>query len=142
MNANQQFDQVTGKIAELRGQQAQAGQRAQAAQLAIDDLQRQVTELRKRVDMGAPEAGKSLAAVEKLLVDERAALAESTRAAAELSERITALSAELPKLQRAATIERRDELLPGARAALSAYRTAVGVYVEAADAGGVVAPAN
>jgi len=134
MNAKQQLDQVTGNIFELRGQQAQAGQRAEAAQLAIDNLRRQVIEMRKRVDMGAPEAGKSLAAIEKLLADEQAALAESTRAATELSERITALHAELPKLQRAAIVERRNELLPEARAAMTAYRTATGVYVKAAAA--------
>lgn len=133
MDAIQQLDQVTGKIAELRAQRLQAANRAQAAELAIDDLQRQVTELRKRADMGA-ELGESLSAAEKLLNDERAALAESRRMVGELSERITALDAELPKMKRAAIVKRRDDLLLAARAALADYRTAAIVYAKATAA--------
>lgn len=133
MNATQQLDQVTGKIAELSAQRLQAGNRAQQAQQAIDDLQRQVTELRKRADLGA-DVGTSLATVEQLLTDERAALAESNRAAGELFERIAALQTELPKLQRAAIVERRDDLLPSARAALAEYRPAAIAYCKATAA--------
>lgn len=117
--------EVQETIARLRAYRAQAGELGEQAKGAADDLQRQLTELRKREDLTGEDMTQTIITATVLYEDAQRQAEQSSAQVKDLTARITALESELPALQRT---EQRQRLA----AKIDALRPLVKVYADAA----------
>ncbi len=116
--------EVQETIARLRAYRAQAGQLGEAARGTADDLQRQLTELRKREDLTGEDMTQTIVTATVLYEDAKRQAEQSGAQVAELTARITALESELPALQRAEQRQRLIVKIDGLQPLVTAYTDA------------------
>ena len=123
--------EVQATIGRLRAERAAAGDLVTAAQATAGDLERQITELRKREDLTGELLTQPIITATVLRED---AQRQGTQAAAqvkELTARITALESELPAIQRTEQRQRLSAHIDGLRPLAAAYASAAGEFLAA-----------
>lgn len=116
--------EVQATITRLRAERAQAGELGEQAKGAADDLQRQLTELRKREDLTGDDLTQTIVTTTVLRDDAQRQAEQSSAQVKELTARITALESELPALQRAEQRQRLAAKIDGLRPLVAAYTDA------------------
>lgn len=123
--------EVQATIARLRAERSTAGELAQAAKAAADDLQRQLTELRKREDLTGEDMTQTIVTATVLCEDAKRQAEQSGAQVKELTARITALESELPALQRSEQRQRLVTKIDGLQPLVTAYVDAARGFLEA-----------
>lgn len=121
---------VQATLDRLRAERTQAAATAERARVAVGDMQRQLTELRKREDLAGVDLTQTIITATALSDEAQRQMVNALAQMKELGDRITALERELPALQRAERKQRLDALIGDLRQMKTAYTGAAKEFLQ------------